>query len=101
MSQFAVWISALSAASLLAGAATAQELNPQPEPPGRHREFRVENIAVRLPPGPCVNFGGRVIDGGNFCVVRYAFIEAPAPCRSEGGRVVQTRDGRDACLLRR
>jgi hypothetical protein len=99
MSRYAVWISAPCAAALLAGAASAQSFNPQPDPPGRH-EVRQEHAIVRLPPGPCAQFGGRV-EGGGLCTVPYVFIEPPDPCLREHGRVVQTREGRSACLLRR
>jgi hypothetical protein len=101
MNRQAFLVSVLLAAASAAPFASAQELNPQPEPPGVHglvRFPRETDALVYLPPGPCVRFGGRVGREGGLCRVPVVIFAPPAPCVRAGGRVVRTRAGRQACV---
>ncbi len=85
---------ALAAFGLATSAVDAQ--------PAPHHYAIAHNLIVRLPPGPCVNAGGRVdrAQGHDRCVVPLAAYEPPDPCLRDHGVMVQTMSGHPVCALR-
>ena len=59
------------------------------------------NVPVRLPPGPCIDAGGRVDrDHHDACVVPLVRFEPADLCQREHGVMVVTTEDKHGCALR-
>jgi hypothetical protein len=84
---------ALTALGLAAGAACAQ--------PAPHHYTLAHNVTVRLPPGPCIDAGGRIDHRHHdACIVPLVVFEPLDSCRHDHGVMVETNGSRRGCAMR-
>ena len=67
--------------------------------PDPHHYTIEHNVAVRLPPGPCRDVGGRLA-GPSRCVVPNLVYEPESICAHEHGVMATTAGGKRACAMR-
>ena len=70
--------------------------------PAPHHYAVAHNVIVRLPPGPCIDAGGRIerAQGHDRCIVPLVVYEPPDPCLRDHGVMAQTASNHAVCIMR-